>query len=282
MGKFDHVAIFSDIDGTFLGTRSATVQSNLDAVKYFTEEGGIFTFATGRMTMNLPTHLPYVRELVNYPVVLNNGTLLYDFRTEEALESHYMEADHLRELIDFYEENCREVALRVTAPGKYLYQHYYPLFVHDFGITLEGGYEQKPYEEWDLSRIYKFVVRGTPEQLIAVRAKLESHFLDYYTFTLAGDNILEMQKKGTSKGNMIRSIGERFRREGNPRRIFCIGDHENDLEMLKAADVAACPSNALDSVKALCTLHLCDHNEGAIADLIRAIEENPAYCAAPL
>ena len=45
-----------------------------------------------------------------------------------------------------------------------------------------------------------------------------------------------------------------------------------DLEMLRAADVAVCPENAIDSVKEICDLCLCDHKQGVIADLIEHIE----------
>ena len=47
-----------------------------------------------------------------------------------------------------------------------------------------------------------------------------------------------------------------------------VGDQENDLPMLLAADIAACPDNAVEAVKAVCSLRLCHHDEGCIADLI--------------
>ena len=47
-----------------------------------------------------------------------------------------------------------------------------------------------------------------------------------------------------------------------------VGDQENDLPMLMAADIAACPDNAAEAVKAVCGIHLCHHDEGCIADLI--------------
>ena len=43
--------------------------------------------------------------------------------------------------------------------------------------------------------------------------------------------------------------------------------------MLKEADVAVCPANAVDEVKAVSDLVLCDCREGLIADVIEAIEQ---------
>ena len=55
-------------------------------------------------------------------------------------------------------------------------------------------------------------------------------------------------------------------------KVYCIGDYENDIDMLKNADKAFCPSNAIDEVKSLCQHILCDHDEGALADMIELIE----------
>ena len=60
---------------------------------------------------------------------------------------------------------------------------------------------------------------------------------------------------------------------GHPVVTVAVGDQENDLPMLMAADIAACPANAAEAVKAVCTLHLCDHDEGCIAHLIRCLSE---------
>ena len=42
--------------------------------------------------------------------------------------------------------------------------------------------------------------------------------------------------------------------------------------MLRCADVAACPSNATDTVKSLCDIEVCHCKDGAIAALIEEME----------
>ena len=54
-----------------------------------------------------------------------------------------------------------------------------------------------------------------------------------------------------------------------------IGKFDNDLEMLKAADISVCPSNAKQSVKDICDHCLCSNNEGLIADVIEKIVSCP-------
>ena len=48
-----------------------------------------------------------------------------------------------------------------------------------------------------------------------------------------------------------------------------MGDYNNDMAMLEYADFAACPSNAINEVKAVCDM-VCraDCTEGAVAETI--------------
>ena len=48
MGKFDGWLIATDLDGTLINRDGAIPQRNLDAIRTFQDEGGLFTIATGR------------------------------------------------------------------------------------------------------------------------------------------------------------------------------------------------------------------------------------------
>jgi len=55
--------------------------------------------------------------------------------------------------------------------------------------------------------------------------------------------------------------------------IWAIGDYENDLPMLRKADRCAMPENGIDSLRSIPGIvEVCDHDRGAIAGLIRYIE----------
>ena len=49
MGKFDGYLICTDLDGTLLRKDKSVSKENLEAIEYFKNEGGKFTFITGRM-----------------------------------------------------------------------------------------------------------------------------------------------------------------------------------------------------------------------------------------
>ena len=61
-------------------------------------------------------------------------------------------------------------------------------------------------------------------------------------------------------------------RTGHPITTVTVGDQENDIPMLRSADISACPENALDSVKAVAKWQLCHHAEGCVAELIGRLE----------
>ena len=82
MGKFDGYLICSDIDGTFSCGGEQSIEINSEAVKYFTSNGGKFTFATGRGLDHVKR--PEFFSNMNAPACLYNGALVYDIQNEKA------------------------------------------------------------------------------------------------------------------------------------------------------------------------------------------------------
>ena len=274
MGKFDGALILSDIDGTYLGSNRCPGKGNVEAIRYFQSEGGLFTFATGRMVVNTMFAVPNIEELANFPVVLNNGTSLYDYRTQTRSYSSFMEPEIVKALMEYVTEYFPHIGIRVSVPEGFVYPYEHPMILRDMSRVRHVA-RMLPFEAWDITQIYKVVFRGTSEELAVMQAALNERFADLLTIVLSEVEILETQKKGVSKGSMINMLRRQFAEKGEPMRIFCIGDYENDLEMLRAADFAACPSNAIDSVKEIAQIHLCSCDDGAVADLISYIESHP-------
>ena len=274
MGKFESVLIFSDIDGTYLSTACCPAPRNDEAIRYFQSEGGLFSFATGRMEKNIGYVIPALHELASFPVLLSNGAALYDVHSERFIFSEFMEADTVLPILDYACSRYSAVGLRATVPGGFLYVEDHPLVIRDLRKVCECSWK-KPYTEWDHTRIFKLVFRGSVEDLAAMQKDLSECFGEIFEIILSEKGILEVQKKGISKGSAIERIRRELLEKGTPRKIVCIGDYENDLAMLCAADFAACPENALDSVKAVSDVTVCHCNDGAIADLIEYVEAHP-------
>ena len=277
MGKFDRVLIFSDIDGTYIAGHN-TVPANDAAVRYFASEGGSFTFATGRMEKNVPLAIPNVAEIANFPVLLSNGAVMYDFKTDTRSDEQFMESDTVAPLMEYAIAHYPTVGIRATVPGGFWYTSDHPLVLRDLSRTPDCSYKL-PFSEWNVEGVYKIVFRGDAETLERMQTDITERFGERLMIIMSELGILEAQRKDVSKGSAIERIREKLRAAGTPKTIVCIGDYENDLEMLRAADLAACPDNALPSVKAVSHITLCDCKDGAIAHLIAYLEEHPELFA---
>ena len=114
--------------------------------------------------------------------------------------------------------------------------------------------------------------RGKCEDLDALYAAMKRQFGGVFEYNKSSETFFEIQRAGINKGSML-SVLKRSYEEIYDHSIttYGVGDYENDLPLLRAADSAVCPANAHPMVKHESDLCLCDHNEGVIADLIERI-----------
>lgn len=83
MGKFDGLLLVSDFDDTLYDSHHRVPERNLKALDYFRRQGGRFTVATGRAHRTFSPHVHLVP--IDVPVVLSNGSALYDFHQGRML-----------------------------------------------------------------------------------------------------------------------------------------------------------------------------------------------------
>jgi hypothetical protein len=83
---------------------------------------------------------------------------------------------------------------------------------------------------------------------------------------------LEIVEKGVSKGSMLDLIREMPKFRG--KKIFAAGDFENDIEMLKKADVGIAPKNAEPAAKEAADIVSVDNNHHLMAEIIKNIMPN--------
>ena len=87
------------------------------------------------------------------------------------------------------------------------------------------------------------------------------HFGDQCIVYRACARILDIHAKGVSKANAARKLQQQSGRKW----LVCVGDGENDVAMLQAADFAYAPA---DGVVADRFETVCDCKNGAVADVI--------------
>ena len=90
MGKFDGVLLVSDYDDTLYNHKLEVSEENRAAIESFIAQGGTFTVATGRAKATFQPQIARERLTLNAPVVLSNGSAIYDFSADKLLYQSYL------------------------------------------------------------------------------------------------------------------------------------------------------------------------------------------------
>lgn len=96
MANFSDILLTVDFDRTLTAPDSTIPKRNLEAIRYFMDNGGAFTVNTGRsipMYSSLMDVIP-----VNAPLLLYNGSAAYDMKKQELTFSHPIDLDWRRTL----------------------------------------------------------------------------------------------------------------------------------------------------------------------------------------
>lgn len=276
MTDFSRFLIVTDLDGTFLGRGARLVPRNLDAIDAFKAGGGHITVGTGRVPTNIRKAIPACGELFNAPAVTANGAFIYDLTADTLLHSTPMDPETVLAAARLVESLNPRVGMRVSTGKHFLVNRdrLNDAILRDIGDPDTYAGDVLPLSEWMTvdTKWYKMVFRGEYEELRSIRPVVEETFGDAFEYSVSSPRFFELQKKGCTKATGLRFVAEHLERKlGHPVITVAVGDQENDLPMLRAADIAACPENAVDSVKAVCGYHLCQHDEGCIGELVERL-----------
>lgn len=270
MADFSRYIIATDMDGTFLNTDGKFVQRNLDAVERFKAKGGLFTFSTGRVHLNLRVSVGEPSRIINAPCVMSNGAYLYDFSQKQAMAESIMAERDVKELVEVIRRRYADVRFRASTADALRVERTDGLLTKDVTWYDAGAVQVSPIETWPTDDWYKIVFRAEADVILGMREELTAHFGDRFSYTASGARFLEVQAPGVNKATGL----EKLRRIcGGDRILIACGDYENDMEMLRAADVAFCPDNAMDAVKHICKRTLCHCNDGLIGDVVELLEK---------
>ena len=270
MGKFTGILIVSDVDGTFLSKNIESLKKNLVAVEKFKEQGGKFAFATGRDLNALLEVIPEAANIANAPVILANGAQLYDFADEKNIyECPINNRKLLAEIINIVYELYPQGGVRFSCEHNMIIPDFTDILKKDMQAVslpkmriLETTLDELINSD---IKIYKCVIVNTPENLENIRkisADIDKDGELYFSKSYLHG--LEAVDKNGTKGQAIRWLKNYI----NAEKSFAIGDYENDIEMLKAADCSAAPKNALEQVRQAAKIITAGCDEGAVADLI--------------
>ena len=268
---FSDILLTVDYDRTLTAPDSTIPERNLEAIRWFIENGGAFTVNTGR---SLPMAQAFKDKVpTNAPLLLYTGAAAYDVQQEKMVFMHEIQLDMwktVRELIDMFPD----LTVEVQALDKHYNFIPYPAW-DAFSAnncaygTAEDGQDLGPFLKFAIYGEIRDVTvnhlfSGTPEEIRrmdeAENALREAYGKDLAIFR-AGPRVIDVQAAGISKCRAARELQQKLGRKI----LVCAGDAENDVVMLDGADYAFVPADAIlkDRYE-----NVCKCSDGAVADVI--------------
>lgn len=273
MGIYSDILLTVDYDRTLTAPDSTIPQRNIEAIRYFMENGGVFTVNTGRsIPMSLGRLLPDVP--VNAPLLLYNGSAAYDKQSGKLTRYAPIELDYAA-VISELQDRFPQLHVEIQA----LDAHY--LIRQDTGWEKLCENNGCPWRYTTVDNIPQPLIKfslygqfrtntvadmynGTAEELALIEQAID-YVKKNWGYALetfrACARIVDFHAKGVSKLNSAKQLQAELGRKI----LVCVGDAENDINMLDGADYAYCPA---DGIVANRYENVCKCAEGAIADVI--------------
>lgn len=216
--------VATDMDYTLLLPGCPVSDANKRAIEAIRAAGGCVTLATGRTFFLCGS---YARDLgIDIPLITSNGAAISDPVALKDISSVDFPPELLRSLIDlFIRENAD--ATGYSSDGLYFFKNSSRRgFIADYNAGVPD--ELKVVELSDLSHSFnKFLLIRPSDELVS---KLKS--FDQLELVSSAKDFYDVMMKGTSKGLALKSIAKSL----GVGLTFALGDSENDLSLLQAAD----------------------------------------------
>jgi len=267
---FENWLVVSDIDGTLNNKIRRLPKRNYDAIKKFTDLGGNFTLASGRLTSSLKRN--YDRITPNQPAIVLNGAGIYDFAKSEMVWRSTIGKegqDFVRSVIREYSEVFKSLDI-----GIYFDDYVY---VVKSGLLGRGTmyFDKAHYEVTNIDAVpesgwMKVIFWGVPETIESLRRMIDrSNINDKVNFMASSLWTMEMLAKDTHKGVGIMQLANTLGIEKS--HVAAIGDYYNDWDMLKTVGLPACAGQAPKAIHKISKFESCHCNKGCVADLLEYI-----------
>lgn len=279
MGKFSGILICSDCDGTLTDNTKRVSKENGDAIRYFQENGGLFTVASGRFPHYAKNYQN--RFVPNTFVIACNGSVLYDLKNDKPVFVSDMK-DKAKLFLEDIMENCKNIT-EVCATGSkgtvFRFVRHNNRVI-DF-YTRQTIFLPKVDSLQDVENLFskykepiaRYILISEEDKVDGNVKFCEEHFSSKYGFKFAKSFPLgfEAQNEESGKGEMIDKIRELI---PNIHTAIAIGDNFNDLSMFSHSDISYAVANSPLEVKKQATKLTVSNEEHAIKAVIEDIENN--------
>jgi len=268
--------VFCDYDATIFDAAAGEVPAKTrKAIFDYTQAGGVFVVATGRMYKSIVKQLAKIDLHPDYLVCLQ-GSVGYDFRTDREVFCHDLLAEDWRRLAQFAEQrgwvfqayHGTDVYTAYANP----YSDEYFAYTEIEGVVVgEPISRWKEAEGWDM---HKIIVMSPADETPQRLACLRQNFA-HLDITCSNPRYIEIVSAASGKGNALKAM---CRYLGvDPACAAAFGDERNDISLIEAAGLGVAVANAVPELLASADAVCPSCAEGGVGDVLNAIVKGDDY-----
>lgn len=263
MGKFDGILICSDFDGT-LFWESEISDENVSAIRYFQENGGRFTITSGRY----PAFLGQYRNRVdaNTYLIGLNGTIISTYDGTDVLRQGFLHSD-------------------ASVVVKKILSEVNGLSALSFSTVEIPEVVKQRCEFSEVEGYFRYTLQDCRTELLDIALSCRTHRIIFHTTDPASDEItdqirgiagdtyaisrsythgIELQDIAHTKGKSARYLADHL----GAHTLICVGDYENDISMIREADIGCAVANAIPELHRIADRVLSSVDKHPFAELI--------------
>lgn len=235
--------VISDMDGTLIGRDEILSDKAINIAERLRSQGIMFTIATGRVECMADD---YVKKLgIEIPYIACNGVTIV--RGKEVLRRNKVPFKGLRSIVEkadsmgmslVYSIDGIESVYKVTPwveSQREKFDRYHRVHLPD-------------EKEWERLYIDKLMVMDdVREGAIAILEEMCKDLPEDYGFTRYTNKSVEIVNRESTKASALQELVKILGIHMNE--VLAVGDHQNDIEMIKEAGIGAAVFNATDGLK---------------------------------
>ena len=259
--------IFIDMDGTLLNEAHQILPGSQAAIRRITAMGGIrVILSSARPPRAMEKY--HIQLGLRSPLICYNGALI--------LHGDYPERfDILRSaaIAPGYLDTITEQAAQYGLTASYYHLNDWYVHTHDKWILQEeeitGTKATLQEKSWlgglwpELDGPNKILLMGKPSDITSAEMELKVRWGKELSIYKSKDTYLEIMHPSASKKTAMEWLQHQYGL--SPSNLIAIGDHFNDVEMLRYAGLGIAMGNAPEAVKAQADFVTLDHNAEGIA-----------------
>lgn len=261
--------LFLDLDDTLLNSKKEITQKNAAAIEAALQEGHRIVINSGRPLMAITAQIDAMNlNKKGCYAIAYNGGVIYDSYARQVI---YQKSLSIPDVQYIFAEAEKYGLYCQTYSSTHLLTNQDAPELHAYISRFHLPYLIDPHCPGNLTEEpVKALVIGdeSREKSLAYRAHMEEWSKGRISIFFSNQLYLEHVATGVSKGAAIQWLCSHL----NIPMEYTIaaGDAENDIPMLKTAQVGAAVANAAESVKAVADyITECDCNHDAVAEIIK-------------